>query len=118
MVDGQAAVAKAGDKVKYDRGNGAYQCNFFDHFDSSFVIIIPAMEIGSVGAIIKMLLGGYGSSFLPEFAVAKHIKKGELALLDVKVIDIQMYSYYICSRDRWINPVMKEFIRIASDIAY
>lgn len=80
--------------------------------------LIPAMEIGSVGAIINMLLGGYGSSFLPEFAVAKHIKKGELALLDVKDIDIQMYSYFICSRDRWINPVMKEFIRIASDIAH
>jgi DNA-binding transcriptional LysR family regulator len=75
----------------------------------------PAMEIGSVGAIVNMLLRGFGVSFLPEFAVSKYLQTGELARLDTEDIDIELYSYLIYSRDRWLNPVMKEFIRIAGE---
>ena len=78
--------------------------------------MIPAMEIGSVGAIINMLLKGYGSSFVPEFAVAEYVKRGELELLNVRDIDISIFSYFICSKDRWINPVMREFIRVATSM--
>jgi DNA-binding transcriptional LysR family regulator len=73
------------------------------------------MEIGSVGAIVNMLLRGYGVSFLPEFAVSQYLQTGELARLDTEDIDIELYSYLIYSRDRWLNPVMKEFIRIAGE---
>ena len=75
----------------------------------------PAMEIGSVGAITNILLNGYGCSFVPEFAVAKYVERGDLKLLDVSDIDISIYSYFICSKDRWINPIMREFIRIAEN---
>ena len=73
------------------------------------------MEIGSVGAIVNMLLRGFGVSFLPEFAVSKYLQTGGLARLDTEDIDIELYSYLIYSRDRWLNPVMKEFIRIAEE---
>ncbi len=76
----------------------------------------PAMEIGSVGAITRILLNGYGCSFIPEFAVKQYVERGELKLLDVSDIDIRICSYFICSKDRWINPIMKEFIRFAEDI--
>lgn len=72
----------------------------------------PVMEIGSVGAIANMLLRGFGVSFLPEYAVLKYLQTGELARLDTEDIDIELYSYLIYSRDRWLNPVMKEFMRI------
>ena len=75
----------------------------------------PVMEVGSVGAIVNMLLRGFGVSFLPEFAVSRYLQTGELARLDTEDIDIELYSYLIYSRDRWLNPVMKEFIRIAED---
>ncbi|MBR3124852.1 MAG: substrate-binding domain-containing protein, partial [Mogibacterium sp.] len=78
--------------------------------------MIPAMEIGSVGAIISMLLKGYGCSFVPEFAVSDYLDKGELELLNVSDIDIRICSYFICSKDRWINPVMREFIRVATSM--
>ena len=76
----------------------------------------PAMEIGSVGAIINMLLKGYGCSFVPEFAVSEYLEGGELKLLNVSDIDIKIFSYFICSKDRWINPVMREFIRVAESM--
>ena len=78
--------------------------------------MIPAMEIGSVGAIISMLLKGYGCSFVPEFAVSDYLEKGELELLYVSDIDISIFFFFICSKDRWINPVMREFIRVATSM--
>jgi len=75
----------------------------------------PVMEIGSVGAIVNMMLNGYGTSFVPEFAVSDHIRRGDLVRLDISDMGIELYSYYIYSKNRWINPVMKEFIRIAEE---
>ena len=41
------------------------------------------------------------------------IKKGELAALKLQdEISVDLYASYICNPSRWINPVMKEFIRI------
>ncbi|MST51975.1 LysR family transcriptional regulator [Clostridiales Family XIII bacterium WCA-MUC-591-APC-3H] len=74
----------------------------------------PIMEMGSTNAIINVLLGGYGTSFLPEYTVRKHIKDGTLARIDVKDINVDMYSFFLCSRDRWINPVMQAFIDIVN----
>ncbi len=75
----------------------------------------PVMEMGSVGAIVNMLLHGYGTSFIPEFAAAKHIERGDLVRLDISDIDTKLFSFFIYSKDRWVNPVMKEFIRIAEE---
>ncbi len=75
----------------------------------------PVMELGSVEAIIRILLGGYGVSLLPEFVVKKYLDRGELAEVKTGDIPINLYSYYLCSRHRWINPVMQEFLRIAEE---
>lgn len=74
----------------------------------------PIMEMGSTNAIINMLLGGYGTSFLPEYTVQKHIEEGTLARIDVKDIGVDMYSFFLCSKDRWINPVMQAFIDVVN----
>ena len=75
----------------------------------------PVMEMGSVEAIIRMVAGGFGISFIPQFMAEKHLTEGTLARLDVKDIDVTLHSYYICSRSRWINPVMAEFIRTVKE---
>ncbi len=75
----------------------------------------PIMEMGSVGAIINVLLGGYGTSYIPKFMADKYLESGKLVKLEVRDIDIDLYSYYICSRHRRINPVMREFIRIVEE---
>jgi len=75
----------------------------------------PVIEMGSPGAIINMLLDGYGISYIPEFMAKKQIKRGQLAEIKTEDIVIDMYSYYLCSRHRLINPIMKEFIRIVEE---
>ena len=72
----------------------------------------PVMDIGSVEAIVRILRGGFGVALLPEYVVSDLIENGELAKLDIKDHGIRMNSYYLCSKDRWINPVMKAFIRM------
>lgn len=72
----------------------------------------PVMDIGSVEAIVRILRGGFGIALLPEYVVSGPIENGELAKLNIKDHGIRMNSYYLCSKDRWINPVMKEFIRM------
>lgn len=78
----------------------------------------PVIEMGSPGAIINMLLEGYGTSYIPEFMAQKYIESGQLAEIKTEDIDIDMYSYYLCSRYRMINPAMKEFIRIVEVSRY
>jgi DNA-binding transcriptional LysR family regulator len=72
----------------------------------------PVMDIGSVEAIVRILRGGFGVALLPEYVVSGLIESGELAKLNVNDQEIRMNSYYLCSKDRWIDPVMKEFIRM------
>ena len=72
------------------------------------------MEIGSTNAIIGVLLGGYGISYLPEYTVQKHLKDGTLARINVRDVGVEMYSFFLCSKDRWINPVMQTFIDIVN----
>jgi len=75
----------------------------------------PVMEMGSVGAIVNVMLGGYGTSYIPRFMVEKYLDNGELMELKTEDIDIDIYSYYICNRYRWINPVMQAFIRVVKE---
>ena len=75
----------------------------------------PVIEMGSPGAIINMLLDGYGISYIPKFMAEKYIECGQLAEIDVEGIDINMHSYYLCSRHRWMNPIMDEFIRVVKE---
>ena len=76
----------------------------------------PAMDIGSVEAIVNIMRDGYGTSFIPEYMAEEYLKSGELKELNVSDIDIKLNVYYLCSKERWINPVMKEFIRMAKEL--
>ena len=76
--------------------------------------LAPAMELGSVNAIINLLLMGYGISYLPEYAVRKRLEEGTLVRVDVRDTGIEMYSFFLCSRDRWIDPAMQAFIDVVN----
>lgn len=78
------------------------------------IVLSPVMEIGSANAIINILLGGYGISYLPQYTVQKHLEEGTLARINVRDIGVDMYSFFLCSKDRWINPVMQAFIDIVN----
>ncbi len=74
----------------------------------------PAMEIGSVDAILNVIAGGFGTAIMPEYMAEEMLDTGKIAKLNVSDIEISLFAYFICSKDRWLDPLMKEFIRIIS----
>ena len=70
----------------------------------------PALEVGSVSAIVNILEGGYGVSYLPWFVVEKPVADGKLATIDVTCPDPELKSSIICHKSKWIDPVIKKFI--------
>ena len=75
----------------------------------------PVLEIGSVSAIINILEGGYGVSYLPYFVVQQAIEDGNLALIDVSCPNPELKSNIICHKGKWIDPVIKNFIEFINE---
>lgn len=75
----------------------------------------PVMEIGSVDAIIRLVMGGSGTTFIPEYIAADYISSGQIAEIPNYSIDVDLYSRFICNKNKWLNPIMKEFIHILND---
>lgn len=75
----------------------------------------PVLEIGSVSAIINILEGGYGVSYLPYFVVQQAIEDGNLALIDVSCPHPELKSNIICHKGKWIDPVIKNFIEFINE---
>ena len=74
-----------------------------------------SMDVGSVEAIIRILLSGFGISFIPSYTVTDYLEQGKLVQLNSKGYDIEFQSGLLCNPSRWINPIMQEFIRIAEE---
>lgn len=75
----------------------------------------PALVLGSVEGVLNVLRGGFGVSFIPRYAAARYLNSGELALIPVREPEISVCSYFLYSPGRWLNPVMREFIRIVEE---
>lgn len=74
-----------------------------------------ALVLGSVEGVINILRGGFGASFIPKYAAAKYLSSGELAEIPVRDMTVRVFSYCLYSRDRWLNPAMREFIRLVEE---
>lgn len=74
-----------------------------------------ALVLGSVGGVINVLRGGFGASFIPRYAAVKYLNSGELAEIPVHDLQVSVFSYFLYSRERWLNPAMREFIRIVEE---
>lgn len=77
----------------------------------------PVMEIGSVEAIINVLLGGFGTTLIPEYTVSEHIADGSLAAIKTEDVPVELYAHVICSKNKWLNQIMREFIRVLNEEA-
>lgn len=52
---------------------------------------------------------------LHNFAVEKYIQNGDLAMLDIKEIEISMYRQIFYHKDKFCTREMKEFIRLVKE---
>lgn len=69
--------------------------------------IHPFLETGNTDVITKMLLNNAGISFLPEYVIEEQVRNGQLALLDVEVPRIEMWSQLVYHKHKWVTPQMK-----------
>lgn len=97
--------------------NASYHRKLDQILASKNLELEPFLEIASTEFLIKMLLDTEeGVSLLPYFTVAEHIHSGELALLDVSDLKIQMYRQIFYHKEKWVTGEMEEFIRIAKEM--
>ena len=65
--------------------------------ETQSLALTPALEIGSTDFIIRQIKENGGISYLPYFAVAEGIGKGELAVLEVEGLQVEMYQAGVLS---------------------
>lgn len=75
----------------------------------------PVLEVGDTEVISHMLYEGDAVSFLPHFAVEKHLKEGDLKLVPTEDLNINMYHQIIYHKNKWLTDEMLEFIRTAEE---
>ena len=72
--------------------------------------ITPFLEISNTDVIVRLVKGGMGLSFLPEFVAREALQRGDVARLDVAGIDIALCRQLIYHRGKWITPAMQAMI--------
>jgi len=70
------------------------------------------MEVGSTDAIVEILQRGGHASFLPRFAVKKHIANRDLFHIQVKNLNIKRTLWIARNRTNLDHPVAELFIRL------
>ena len=103
--------------VMADQDYAGYSVLMEKQLQQRGLIFDPALVLGSVEGIVNILRGGFGSSFIPKYAAAKYLSSGELAEIPVRDLQVNVFSYYVYSGERWLDPAMREFIRLVEERA-
>lgn len=75
----------------------------------------PFLEIGNTDVITRFVKQGRGVSFLPEYVVEDDVKNGCLAILDVDLPPITMWSQLVYHRSKVITPPMQIFLNLMQE---
>ena len=74
------------------------------------------LEFNSVAAIISSVAAGLGVTLIPEIAVNSHSLSDKLALLPWNQDDLEVAQLMIWHQDKWLTPVLKEFMNVAREV--
>lgn len=73
--------------------------------------IKPVFEAGNTELLCRILARSESLiSFLPDYATEASVKNGELAYLDVRDFDADLWAQLLYHRDKWISPPMEAVI--------
>ena len=64
----------------------------------------PFLEIGNTDVITHFIKQGFGISFLPEYVVKDDVADGRLAVLDVDLPPITMWSQLVYHKSKLLTP--------------
>ena len=98
--------------VMSDRDYAGYSVMLEEQLQQRDLLVDPVLVLGSVAGVVNVVRGGFGSSFIPRYAAARYLDSGELAELPVSDLQLDVYSFFVYNGERWLNPAMREFIRI------
>lgn len=74
------------------------------------VSLPDSLEIDSVHVVAELVEKGMGIAFLPEYAIEKKLREGQLIRLPAAIPPQYYYSQILCHKSRWLSPFMIEFV--------
>lgn len=88
----------------------SYRYDLEQYLASKNMELHPVLEIGNTDVILKLILNNYGISFLPYYVVQELVEQGELTILDIKEVNVTMWSQVVYHKNKLLTPQMKAFI--------
>ena len=92
-----------------------YRRNFLNDLQCSGIEPKIVLETESIQAIKNLAASGLGVCILPKAAASGEMNDGKLVCLDYPC-DYDIRSQLIWHRDKWLSPLMKDFIRTACQV--
>jgi len=94
----------------------SYRLSLDDLLATHDLSLTPFLEIGDTSTIRDLIKKNMGVSILPEFAVNRRLKKGDIVNLRVEHWDVTLYTQLIYNKHKWMTPAMQKFIDLVADI--
>ncbi|CAM4503313.1 LysR family transcriptional regulator [Paenibacillus xylanexedens] len=92
-------------------------CSYRTYFDQSItkkgVDALTELEFHSVEAIKQCVVAGLGIALLPEMALKKELREGEVVALPWDLSDVSFSAQMLWHREKWISPSMAAFMEVA-----
>ena len=77
--------------------------------------IIPVLEAGDAYHLCSLVRQGAGLSFLPDYVAAEAVQTGDLAILPVQDLKIEVWKQLLYHRDKWLSPAMQAVMAYCID---
>lgn len=74
--------------------------------------IVPMLEVDNLEVVIRLLKKNLGISFLPDYVVNESVNRNELAVLDVKYSNLNLWSQLVYHKNKFLTPQMQAFIEL------
>ncbi|WP_339199781.1 LysR family transcriptional regulator [Paenibacillus sp. FSL P4-0176] len=92
-------------------------CSYRTYFDQSITKkgadALTELEFHSVEAIKQCVVAGLGIALLPEMALKKELREGEVVALPWDLSDVSFSAQMLWHREKWISPSMAAFMEVA-----
>ena len=98
-----------------DSSNSLYKQALWGTLAARDILLKNHLVMGSISAITQCVLNGLGIAVLPEFAVERQLRAGELCAINVPLSPEHITS--ICSRhkNKWLSPAMRLFMQLVRE---
>ena len=69
--------------------------------------VLPVLEIGDTGQILKLVEQGAGISFLPDYVTEKSRRAGRVFYIEADHFQVHVWKQLLYHRSKWISPPLE-----------